>query len=131
MTLSYIFNTFILLFYTIVVGQNAAGQVTQTPQGTCLVSFTVDEAQSDVALSSNVIRPLPITFEMSNPEYVAQGMRGSLVAEIPGQCPQSGEELAGAVSTAMLSTGDGGSLEYYPSNVTVRLIIVIKDVVGV
>ncbi|KAI8112521.1 hypothetical protein M9434_003844 [Picochlorum sp. BPE23] len=113
-----LFYTFILLFYTIVLGQNAAGQVTQTPQGTCLVSFTVDEAQSDIALSSNVVRPLPITFEMSNAEYVAQGVRGSLVAEIPGQCPQSGEELAGAVSTVMLSTGDGGSLEYYPSNVT-------------
>lgn len=111
---------FIILFNILLIGQNAAGQVTQTPQGTCLVEFTVDETLSDVVLSSNVVKPLPITFETSNVEYLAQGMRGSLVAEIPGQCPQSGEELADAVSTAMLSTGDGGSLEYYPSNITVR-----------
>lgn len=115
-----------LLFYVSVVVllfssdiQQCCGQETTTQY--CRIEFTVDEGQSAIAFSGDVVKPFPIAFSMANEDVIAQGLRGGLVATVDGPCPTSGDALvrglfAGGVT---LRTADR-LLEYYPANVTVR-----------
>ena len=93
-----------------------SAQVTVENSETCLVEFVVDEELSRVALSANVIRPVPISFSILGNEYISQGIRGSFQAEIQGSCPTSGEELAAAVESRGLTLVSSPFLEFYPRN---------------
>lgn len=87
----------------------------------CLVQFTVDEPQSSIVLSSELVKPFPIDFSFPDSEFISQGLRGRLIATIDGPCPATGDELAQALFAGgvTLRTIDG-LVNYYPQNVTVR-----------
>ena len=115
-----IFNALLLFcfyfFLQIASHPVVSAQVTVENSETCLVEFVVDEESSRVALSANVIRPVPISFSISGNQYISQGVRGSFQAGLQGSCPTSGEELAAAVGSGGLTLVSSPFLEFYPRN---------------
>ena len=94
----------------------------------CVVEFVIDEQESAISLTSNVERPFPVTFATVNDEYVAEGLRGSLYADLgEGPCAQiapNGDDVLEALargatlSSSLSSLSSSSRLEFYPYNIT-------------
>lgn len=96
----------------------------------CIVEFVIDTSSSSVALTASVVKPLPLVLEVSNEQYLNQGIWGSFYLRVGGgRCsevvPTGAELLAelgkGAELLSGLPVGDSvapGLIEFYPSNMT-------------
>ena len=79
----------------------------------CVVEFVIDDLQSNVALSSEVVRPFPVTFSTANSEFVSEGLRGSLYVDLaPGPCP----EVAPTGADLLNALGRGATLKSTPTS---------------
>ncbi len=112
------------------VQPNQIGNIDTSGGNECIVEFVIDTSASAVALTASVVQPLPLNLDMSNREYVNQGIQGSFYLRAgDGRCSDvvpTGADLLeelgnGALLLSGVPGGDPGApglIEYYPSNIT-------------
>ena len=92
-------------------------------QNECIVEFVIDTSASSVALTASVVQPLPLNLDVSNEEYINQGIQGSFYVRLgAGTCsdvvPTGADLLEELENGADLLSGEPGLIKFYPSNIT-------------